>query len=957
MTANKQFLPAAILLCFCISVQAQLTITPHTTPTALAQNLVGNGITISNVSYTGNTQMSGFFNAANTTVLGINQGVVLTNGKAKTDLFDVGTDNNGFSMAEDETASNGWNLAGDASLANAINYPLTELEDACILEFDFVPLGDSISFRYIFSSEEYTPLYACPGTNNFNDAFAFFISGPGFPTPQNIALVPNTTLPVSIFNINNVEEDGVPLCPNNQAYFVNNISNIFFTHDGHTVVLTASARVQPCQTYHLKLVISDVGDDLFDSGVFLEEGSLNSNVLQLNTFTQIDTAGVNYLVEGCLPGSIKIKRQAASPLPLLVNLAYSGTAINGTDVQLLPPTVTIPPGADEVTLNIVPIVDNITEGTETITISLMPPCGSSGPALVSTTIEIKDYDTLSLWPGQHPDTAFICRNAAVQLHASANYAFYTWDASTTLSSTNIPNPVATPTSSFTKYYCSARVGTCYGRDSVNIKWKEIRLQSKTDVSCAQGTTGRITVSTSTGWQAPVEFQANNGAWQSSPVFANLPVGNYRIKIRDASGCIDSVSTTLIQTHPDLLIQNIDTSFASCTGNADGKIIITSTGGRPAYQYSINNGVNYQSSNTFNVRAGNYIVKVKDQNGCTVSQQNVEVALKNDIILNMGNSPVICEGTSSQPLPLSSDASTHLWWPSAGLSNVNIKNPIANPIVTTRYYVKGTRGICQKTDSILIIVNPAPTPNAGNDKVICFGGNTTLNGSGGTEYFWRPGFYLDNVNAQQPNIIDPLDDRIYYLKVKDANDCESLFEDTVKLHVTPPVRIFAGYDTVAAIGQPVQLYTYEIANSGVTHYTWEPAYGLNDAASSHPIAVLDKEVIYYVTGYTDANCKGSAVVKVKVYKGPDIYVPRAFTPNNDGLNDLLKAIPVGIRETQFFKIYNRWGQEVFSTRDFHRGWNGRLNSSQTVTGTYTWIAQGIDYMGRTVTRKGTVIIIL
>lgn len=958
MAAFKNIFLLVLLLAAKHVCIGQLTITPHSTAVALAQNLVGNGITISNVSYTGNTQMSGFFSAANSTVLGITQGIVLTNGRAKTQTFDVGTDNNGFSMAEDELADNAWGLPGDASLAAAINYQPSLLEDACILEFDFVPLGDSISFRYVFSSEEYTPAYACPGgINDFNDAFAFFISGPGIPIARNIALVPNTNLPVSIFNINNVTQNGTPLCPMNTAYFVDNTTNLFFTHDGHTTVLIASAMVQPCQTYHMKLVISDVGDDLFDSGVFLEAGSLSSNILQLNTFTQVDTSGVNYLVEGCLPGSVKIKRQRAASFPLVVNLSYSGTALNGTDIQLLPPLVTIPPGSDEVTLNIIPIVDNLPEGTETIIISTLPPCGIGGPATNSTTIELKDYDTLTLSPGQHPDTAFICRNGPLQLTASDNYAVYRWDAHPTLSNTGIRNPIAIPVAPFTKYYCSASIGTCNGRDSINVKWKEIWLQSKADVACAAGTTGRITVRKSTGWEPPVTYQANNGAWQSSPVFNNLPVGNYRIKIRDAAGCTDSIVTNIIQTHPDLLIQRIDTSFATCTGNADGKIIVTAMGGRPPYVYSINNGISFQSAPLFNVRAGTYAVTVKDQNGCLISQQQIEVALKNDILLTMGAAPVICEGTSSRPLPLSSDATSHLWWPSLGLSSTTAINPVANPVVTTKYYVKGTRGICNKTDSIIVFVNPAPVPNAGEDKVICFGGNTKFDGSGGTQYFWRPSIYLDDVNAASPNITDPIDDRVYYLKVKDANGCESLFEDTVKLAVTPPVRIFAGYDTVAAIQQPVQLHAYEIGNSGVTRFVWEPAYGLNDASSAHPIAILDKEVIYYVTGYTPANCKGSAVIKIKVYKGPDIYVPKAFTPDGNGLNDLLKAIPVGLKETHYFKIYNRWGQEVFSTREFHKGWNGRSKNSQVVPGTFVWIASGTDYTGKPVIRKGTVIILL
>ena len=159
-----------------------------------------------------------------------------------------------------------------------------------------------------------------------------------------------------------------------------------------------------------------------------------------------------------------------------------------------------------------------------------------------------------------------------------------------------------------------------------------------------------------------------------------------------------------------------------------------------------------------------------------------------------------------------------------------------------------------------------------------------------------------------------------------------------------------------MGQPVQLFAYEVGNSGVIRYSWEPSTGLNDATIGSPVATLYNDVVYYVTGYTSENCKGSAVVKVKVYKGPDIYVPTAFTPNGDGLNDLLKAIPVGMKINQYFKIYNRWGHQVFATSDFHRGWNGRLKDGNVSTGTYVWVAQGIDYLGRTVFRRGSVLVL-
>ncbi|MBK7346036.1 MAG: choice-of-anchor L domain-containing protein [Chitinophagaceae bacterium] len=955
------FLPKKIVLLFffcffsVLSI-AQLNITPQTTANALAQSLVGTGITISNVTFTGNPLMAGYFRAQNNAGLGIDTGIVLTNGRAKTTGGNTGVNDDAGQLA-----STGWSLAGDANLATAISSPVGDLHDACILEFDFVPLGDSIKFNYVFSSEEYTPAFACPDLSGggYNDAFAFFISGPGFPTLQNIALVPGTSLPVSIFNVNNVPDfSGTALCPNNPTYYVDNPSNAYFSHDGHTTVLRALAVVQPCQTYHLKLVISDVGDGVWDSGVFLEAGSLSSNILALTTVTDLDTSGINYLVEGCRPGTITIKRQSITPFPQVVNLYYNGTAINGVDVQTLPPSVTIPANQDSVLLNLIPIVDNVEEGIELLEISNLPPCASTGSPQNTIIIQIRDYDTLTIGPGRNPDTAFICRNAVLPLVANSGYTNYDWTPNINLSNANIQNPLATLTDSIANYFCTATVGTCVAKDSLNIKWKQIWLQSKTDILCNNGTTGKILVRTSTGWQAPVVFQANSGAWQSSPMFNNLSEGNYVVRVKDASGCMDSIVVNLVQSYPDLLVNAIDTTLASCSGNPEATSTIQAGGGRTPYTYSINNGTvstPFQASNIFNVLQGNYTITIKDANGCIVTDLRT-IALKNDLTMSFTGVPVICEGTSSNPLPLVSNAISYLWWPSGGLSSTNVKNPIANPVVTTKYYVKGTKGVCISTDSIIVNVNPAPIPNAGADKTICFGGNTSLTGSGGTQFNWRPVTYLDDIHAASPNVINPIDNKSYYLEVIDVNGCISLFEDTVKLSVTPAVKLFAGYDTVAAMGQPVQLFAYEVGNSGVIRYSWEPSTGLNDATIGSPVATLYNDVVYYVTGYTSENCKGSAVVKVKVYKGPDIYVPTAFTPNGDGLNDLLKAIPVGMKINQYFKIYNRWGHQVFATSDFHRGWNGRLKDGNVSTGTYVWVAQGIDYLGRTVFRRGSVLVL-
>ncbi|RYY47187.1 MAG: T9SS type B sorting domain-containing protein [Chitinophagaceae bacterium] len=935
------------LLCWNIT-QAQLTITDVTSAQALAQRLVGDGVSISNVTFTGNLLMSGNFNARTNVGLALDSGIVITNGRAKTIGSNWGTNANSNNLADEDWPS----LPGDQSLADAIGFPLSELEDAAILEFDFVPLGDSIRFRYLFSSEEYTPQYACPGGSGFNDAFAFFISGPGFTSPQNIALVPGTSMPVSIFNINNVTENGVPLCPSNPAYFVEN-NGIFFSHDGYTKVLTAEARVQPCQTYHLKLVISDVGDGAFDSGVFLEAKSLSSNATQLINLTQTDpVSGTSYLVEGCATGSLNIKR--ASPggsFPLVINLSYGGTAVNGVDVQLLPPSIVIPANQDSVLLNIFPIMDLVPEGIEVLKIYTLAGCAAGLPT-DSTSIQLRDYDIL----GITPDTAYTCRNSPVQLQASPGYTTYTWNANPALSSTGSPNPTATLSGGAAMFICTAAVGNCLAKDSAYVRVKDLELLGKTDVNCRNATTGQVRIGAGFEWPRPLEFSINGGAsYQADSTFSNLPVGTYTVRIRDAVGCIDSITVAVAQAYPDL-VQTFSTTAATCTGNADGTITINASGGNPSYLYSLNSAA-FVSTNVFNVRQGSYSVVVKDNNGCTVSTGNIAVGLNNTLTVEAGADETICEGTSVQLNAVANSTATYAWTPAASMTGANTADPTVSPVLDTKYVVTASFGICSNKDSVIVKVNKAPKPNAGPDATICFGASAKLQGSGAVEYTWSPSTYLDNSSIAQPTAQRPLQDTRYYLKVKDANGCNSLQQDTVDVFVTPAVKLFAGNDSLfIAINQPVQLNVVQIGDQTVTQYTWTPAYGLSSTIIANPVATLDRDITYYVTGKTPANCEGSDTINIKVYKGPEIYVPGAFTPNGDGRNDVLKAIAIGMKEYRYFRVFNRYGQLVFETRDFNRGWDGRIKGSSQHTGTFVWIAETVDYRGNLIQRKGTTMIL-
>jgi len=378
-----------------------------------------------------------------------------------------------------------------------------------------------------------------------------------------------------------------------------------------------------------------------------------------------------------------------------------------------------------------------------------------------------------------------------------------------------------------------------------------------------------------------------------------------------------------------------------------------TGGKNPYMYSAD-GINFQNSNTFNLNTGNYTIAVKDDNGCTAFQ-NIFIPLNNIVTVEAGSDKTICEGKSIQ-LNTLSNADRFTWTPAATLDNSSLQSPVANPVITTKYYVTASTGICNRPDSVTVFVNPAPIPNAGPDSAICFGKQIQLNGSGGISYFWSPSSTLDNSHIANPTTTSLAGSISYFLHVIDANGCNSLKRDEVVITVTKQVIVNAGRDTTLAIGQSLPLFATDINNVGFNQYEWLPHDGLDNPFVAAPNAVAEKNITYTIVARTPIGCLATDKIKILVYKGPDIYVPKAFTPNRDGLNDVLRAIPVGISKFRYFRIYDRWGSMIFNTVDPLTGWDGRIKGTEQPTATYIWMAEGVDYRGNVVQRRGSVIII-
>ena len=423
----------------------QLTTSTAQAPDALVQNvLLGSGVTVSNISFNGVPVTIGSFDASNTN-LGIDEGIIMTTGT----ILDVPGEgphgpNNSLGAGKDNSAP------GYPLLSNLIGNIATY--DAAILEFDFVPYSDSVKFNYVFGSEEY-PEYV---SSTFNDAFAFFISGPGIPGGmQNIAQVPFGGGPVTINNVNNGQANAGP-CQNCTYYNNNgdgnsapqNSSANFIQYDGFTDVMTAESAVQCGQTYHLIICIADAGDGLLDSGIFLEANSLSSKTpVEIEyTVSQELFGSPDIIGEGCVTTTVTLEREPAqSTSSMTIPINVLGTATEGVDYSNLPNSITFPAGVSQVQFDFDAFQDGIIEGQETIIIQfpIVDPCGNVTPIIIE--LFIQDIDPVAV---EITGTEITCPGESVTLSANptggAPPFTYLWNTGETTQTISV-TPAATTT--------------------------------------------------------------------------------------------------------------------------------------------------------------------------------------------------------------------------------------------------------------------------------------------------------------------------------------------------------------------------------------------------------------------------------------------------------------------------------------------------------------------------------
>jgi gliding motility-associated-like protein len=567
---------------------AQLSTNSNVSANFLVQNtLLGGGVTATNISYIGDVDAIGSFMGTNCNI-GLNSGVIMTTGTVENSTTLLGGQEGPFGPNDNAGAGLDNSASGDV-LLDVLSSASTE--DAAILEFDFEAVGSSISFRYVFASEEYLE-YVNAG---FNDVFGFFITGQnpngGNYSSTNIALIPGTSIPVTIDNLNNVS--------NNQYYNNNgdgssapqNADNTVVQYDGFTDVLTASADVVCGQIYHIKIAIADAGDGSFDSGVFLEAQSFTS-VSPISANSQVTTVGnlpANQIMEGCGDAEIQFTRTDSINFNQTFSLSYGGNASNGVDYTFLPSTITFTAGQATQSVNIISIYDLLAEGTEslTVTITYSGDCGQNQTETITLWIVDQSPLTLNLLDQVVVD----CLNVdslnliASPLGGNPDY-FHVWSTGATTSFITV-NPLVTTT-----YYVTVTDDCGYQSvyDSIEVVIPInppllLEVSNDTSVMCPNSPVDLF--STITGGAGGYSWSWSNGNSQQDISIQTMETNQYDLTVTDMCGASVSESVLVIVVLPVITAQPYGAT-SICPGDS-AEIGVLVSNGTGVYDYNWSTG--------------------------------------------------------------------------------------------------------------------------------------------------------------------------------------------------------------------------------------------------------------------------------------------------------------------------------------------------------------------------------
>ncbi|MDG1477699.1 MAG: choice-of-anchor L domain-containing protein, partial [Vicingaceae bacterium] len=795
------------ILSFTVKAQINVSNTaPYNTPAFLVNNvLLGNGVSASNITFSGNPAQIGYFSGGlnGAPNIGLDSGIVMSTG----DVNDIPP---GGNLPSTGTYAG----PGDPDLlaiAQSVNSNpqatnITQTQDAAFLEFDFTPTGDSVKFNFVFASAEY------PGNGTFgyinevfNDVFALFVSGPGFSGPYaapvgfpngatNVAVVPGTTTPITISTIY-VDPNQTPTSLNGQ-YYIDNSTQQNNDFNGFTTSIEILFPVNCGAVYHFKIAIADAQDDFLDTGLFLEASSFSSSAPVAINFSTATTGGDTTLYEGCDPAVLNLTRSDTAG-DLTVHFAITGTATNGVDYSLIADSVTYLSGIDTASIIINPLTDVIAEGAESIIITTTS-INACGNTIVSTdSLFINDTPIIS---SVSNDLLLSCPDDSVLISANVSGAIppysYLWtDSQGNLfpDTADIFVPALVTDTFYVNVTGHCNLITTSDTVIVNVTPMYTLTTSPNDTNICVGdilnciTTPSITGNYTYSWSSNTGvFNLPNDSLTQATF--NISGSDTVVVSVDNSGCIrrDTFYVNVADI-PNINITTLDT-LLNCTPSVPINVDLGAAPVPNNYSFSwtfgntLNNATIQNPNATPNQGITNYLVTVTDTLGGCFDTDSVEVR-SCCIVPTVSFEDATCFGLNDGKIVVSATAlnsdftiefrnnnqAQSLIQTSSGNPSDSLTNLGPGSYIVVIFDTIG----CSFTD-IITITEPLPVTltNVTPDTTICIDGTATLYGTpNGTtlplNLVWDNGLV-----GNGPHNVNPASATTYSVYAEDGNGCVS-----------------------------------------------------------------------------------------------------------------------------------------------------------------------------------------
>lgn len=818
----------------------------------------GNCFDITNVTFDGQGGQIGSFTNGLTNV-GFATGMVMATGDISVVVGPNDSDN----------ASAGYGIAtGDADLGTLTGGTIF---DRAGVEFDFSPTQTPLTFEFVFGSEEY-----CEYVNSqFNDVFGFFISGPGIAGTQNIATLPGGG-PVTINSVNHITNTGFynnntpatgTLCGQNPSALAS-VNELQF--DGYTRRMTAVANVIPCQVYHMKLKVGDVGDGIFDSGVFLKNGSFDAGGNASVDFVVNGDPDVTEVYEGCGTVQIVFDRIGGNlNIPLAVAYVITGTATNVLDYSGIPGVAIIPSGQDKLILTVNIANDLLIEGDETIIITLLNPCSCTMPQEILT---IKDLPALVI----APDTVVICGpgvgTVGVTVVSGVEPFSYSWSNGGTEATIS---PYVSVSSNFRVTVTDACGKTQVATARIIVRSPPIaQLQPPAPQLCP-GQEGVIKVKFTGTGPFMLEYTLNGDL---QPIIENITDNPYMLVINqpglytiaavyDSLGCKGPGQGALLVITSSLTMTGVATNV-KCFGQANGSINTTVVGGQGPMNYTWEGPTTIANvPDPTNLLAGIYTVTVTDFFGCqntltfNVSEPAAILPVIDNIVspncINANGGAINISVTGGTP------GYTYVW--NNGFTGQDLQNiPIGTYTVTVT-----DQSNCARTATATVTGNFTP-PIADatvTGSISCANPTLVLNGTNsssgpGFTYNWtaNPGNIQSGGTTTTPTVTQA---GTYTIVVTNTgNGCTASDPVQVTADVAAPTANAGPNQTLTCVVNNITLDGSGSSQGANFTYLWTASAGgtiLGGATTLNPIVSTVGTYTLVVTNTTNGCTKSDDVV--------------------------------------------------------------------------------------------------